>query len=164
MVAVVVVLLLPLPPPPHPRSLASYDVDANDDPRAVVVEDVTRSRRYWEDGIPLSLYILYFEVCEVERGATTAKKCYANPQFESDIFAARTKRLKKRSAHFFSILNSRDEKTATSRHCETDTSQQQEEGIFKTRESSPCFLSLSLIPSLVRRHTHIRTHTKKRAR
>jgi len=108
--------------------------------------------------------ILYFEVCEVERGATTAKKCYANPQFESDIFAARTKRLKKRSAHFFSILNSRDEKTATSRHCETDTSQQQEEGIFKTRESSPCFLSLSLIPSLVRRHTHIRTHTKKRAR
>ena len=79
-VAVVVVLLLPLPPPPHPRSLASYDVDANDDPRAVVVEDVTRSRRYWEDGIPLSLYILYFEVCEVERGATTAKKCYANPQ------------------------------------------------------------------------------------
>ena len=60
-VAVVVVLLLPLPPP-HPRSLASYDVDANDDPRAVVVEDVTRSRRYWEDGIPLSLlyYILKY--------------------------------------------------------------------------------------------------------
>jgi hypothetical protein len=56
MVVVVMVLLLPILPllPPHPRSLASYDVDANDDPRAVVVvEDATRSRRYWEDGIPL---------------------------------------------------------------------------------------------------------------
>jgi len=57
---VVVVLLLPLPPP-NPRSLASYDVDANDDPRAVVVEDATnRSRRYWEDGISYERVCCYF--------------------------------------------------------------------------------------------------------
>jgi hypothetical protein len=73
---VVVVVVLPLPlPPPNPRgcSLASYDVDANDDPRAlvvVVVEDAVAtnwSRRYWEDdGIPTKK--------KQRKGATTAKK------------------------------------------------------------------------------------------
>ena len=70
----VVVVVLPLPlPPPNPRgcSLASYDVDANDDPRAVVVvvvEDAvaTRSRRYWEDdGIPTK---------KTEKGGHDSKK------------------------------------------------------------------------------------------
>ena len=66
-------MVLPLPlPPPNPRgcSLASYDVDANDDPRAlvvVVVEDATnRSRRYWEDdGIPTK---------KTEKGGHDSKK------------------------------------------------------------------------------------------
>jgi len=86
-VAVVVVLLLPLPPPPHPRSLASYDVDANDDPRAlvvVVVEDAvaTRSRRYWEDdGIPIKK--------NRERGPRQQKKCrsirYSHARFADEM-------------------------------------------------------------------------------
>lgn len=71
----VVVVVLPLPlPPPNPRgcSLASYDVDANDDPRAVVVvvvEDAATtnwSRRYWEDdGIPTK---------KTEKGGHDSKK------------------------------------------------------------------------------------------
>jgi len=87
---VVVVVVLPLPlPPPNPRgcSLASYDVDANDDPRAVVVvvvEDAvaTRSRRYWEDdGIPIKK--------NRERGPRQQKKCrsirYSHARFADEM-------------------------------------------------------------------------------
>lgn len=158
------VLLLPPLPPPHPRrSLASYDVDANDDPRAVVVEDVTRSRRYWEDGIPLSLYYYYFEVWkrETKKGATTPKKHMqihtVLKSCATFIFAQTKKRLKKRSAHFFQFSRRKNRDIATSR----DRTPHNKREFSKTSEHS-CFLSLSFLLSFGGTRTYALTRKSAR--